>query len=262
MNGNSGPGQKHNGKMGKTRLFLGLACLALAGWISLPVFVGDINAGILLFTPCLLILALALYFDRLNVLVFHRSRKVARIMITLMSVALVLVTGSLAVLAYGGFRQTRESSVLIVLGCQVRGSEPSLMLAKRIRVAADYAKEHPDVRIIATGGKGAREDISEAQCIRDELIRQGIDPARIYLEDRSVNTLQNMQYSAEIMKSENLGTDAIIVTSRYHQYRAALHARKVGLATSPLSSSTALYLAPSYWLREVLALWRAWLLGY
>ena len=45
---------------------------------------------------------------------------------------------------------------------------------------------------IYTGGKGGNENISEGECIRRELVAMGIDPSRIYVEDQSTSTAENV----------------------------------------------------------------------
>ena len=77
---------------------------------------------------------------------------------------------------------------VLVLGCEVRGLRPSPMLSARIDSAYDYLTTHPEAVCVACGGMADDEIISEAQCIRDELVRRGIDPRRIYMEDKSENT--------------------------------------------------------------------------
>ncbi|HHX38144.1 MAG TPA: hypothetical protein GX717_09215, partial [Clostridiaceae bacterium] len=57
-----------------------------------------------------------------------------------------------------------EHATVVVLGCQVRGSTPSLMLRERLDTAYEYLQDHPDVTCILTGSKGDTGDISEAEC--------------------------------------------------------------------------------------------------
>ena len=68
-----------------------------------------------------------------------------------------------------------KDCTVIVLGCQVRGERPSLMLMERIESAYDFLCENPEVPCIVTGGKGDDENISEAQCMYDNLVKMGID---------------------------------------------------------------------------------------
>ena len=119
---------------------------------------------------------------------------------------------------------------LIVLGASVYADGPSPALTHRIEAVVECLDEHPDARIIASGGQGRNEPVSEAQCIRDELVKRGVDPERIILEDRSTDTLQNIANSRAI-----IGDDAArigIVTNNYHVWRALRFARRAGLSNA------------------------------
>ena len=48
---------------------------------------------------------------------------------------------------------------VVVLGCKVKGTVPSLMLQRRLEAAKDYLQQHPDIPCIVSGGKGTVEDI-------------------------------------------------------------------------------------------------------
>lgn len=141
--------------------------------------------------------------------------------------------------------------VVIVLGCQVRNGAPSLLLQARIDAAYEYLTEHPEAYCIASGGKGPDEAFSEAKCIYDELVKKGIDASRLFMEDRSTSTRENMLFSKEIMEKENLGDTAIIVTNAWHELRAQMIASDLGLPCGGKGASTAWWLLPSYYLREL-----------
>ena len=143
-----------------------------------------------------------------------------------------------------------EPATVIVLGCRVKDSGPSLMLEKRIEAAYEYLSEYENVICIASGGKGTDEPISEAQAIKNGLVSRGISSDRIILEDKSVNTFENIRNSMEIISSLSLEQRAVIVTSEFHQLRAKILAKKHGLEAYSKSSATFLPLLPSYWIRE------------
>ena len=132
------------------------------------------------------------------------------------------------------------------------------MLDKRIEAAYEYLSENPDVICIASGGKGDDEPMSEAECIRQGLIRRGIAPDRIILEDKSVNTYENIRNSLAILDSIGAQRRAVIVTSEFHQLRASMISEKHGLESYSVSSRTYLPLLPSYWIREWFAVAYEW----
>ena len=86
-------------------------------------------------------------------------------------------------------------SAVIVLGAGVNGETPSLTLRTRIDAAAAYLEEHPDVPVILSGGQGPGEAITEAECMRRALVRRGVDESRLYPEERSTSTQENLRYS-------------------------------------------------------------------
>ena len=120
--------------------------------------------------------------------------------------------------------------VLIVLGAQVREDGPSSVLAYRLDEAADYLMVHPDCRCIVSGGRGYNEPTTEAEAMRIYLTGRGIDEGRIIIEDQSENTVQNIQFSKELLESPDAAVG--IVTNNFHVTRALAIARKQGLTNA------------------------------
>ena len=94
----------------------------------------------------------------------------------------MLITGSL--ILFRGFGSDSPFTYLIILGNKIEGSEPSPLLTDRIEAAAKYMEANPHVIAIATGYQSELADISEAQCIFNELTKRGIAPERILLDHR------------------------------------------------------------------------------
>ena len=154
-----------------------------------------------------------------------------------------------------------NETTLIVLGCQIRGSEPSITLRARCRVASEYMKNHPDAVTIATGGQGADEDLSEGQCIFNLMTENGISPERIFIEDASTNTDENILNARKIIDENGLSTDVAVATSEYHQYRASMICKKNGLAASSVPSPSSKRAKPTFFTREVFGVWAQRLKG-
>ncbi len=151
-------------------------------------------------------------------------------------------------------RPPAENATLVVLGCQVNGSSPSLMLSRRIDAAYQYLQEHPNAKCILSGGQGSNENLSEAQCMYNELIKKGISPERMFREDQSVNTAENIRFSGEVIRKEGLSNDLAIVTDGFHELRAALISQEQGFSCGAVPSKTPLYLAANFTIREMIAL--------
>ncbi|MBR6376811.1 MAG: YdcF family protein [Oscillospiraceae bacterium] len=147
-----------------------------------------------------------------------------------------------------------ECPTVIVLGCQVRGTRPSLLLAYRIQTAGDYLEAHPQAVAVLSGGQGWDEGISEAECMYRELTRRGIDPARLYREDQSTSTRENLAFSRTLMEREGLTGPTAVVSNDFHVYRAVQMAQDQGLEAHGLAAPCSWYSRPTYILREALAL--------
>ena len=145
---------------------------------------------------------------------------------------LVCLGGGVFVLVEGcilsGFSQKGDPGLdyLVVLGAQMKRSGPSKALQYRLDAAIRYLEENPDTRVIVSGGQGPDEHISEAQGMYDYLVEKGIDKNRILKEDKSVNTFQNLSFSAQYLDREQ---DAVgVVTHNVHVFRAVRTAKKAG----------------------------------
>ena len=147
---------------------------------------------------------------------------------------------------------------LVVLGCQVRDGRPSQMLRGRLDTALSYLTENPGVNCVVSGGQGPDEALSEAECMKQWLMQHGVDESRIYKEEKSTSTDENLRYSAEVLRENGLGTDVIIVTDAFHAYRSAQCAERYGLAAAVCPSHAPWFLQQSYWFREILALMKFW----
>lgn len=147
---------------------------------------------------------------------------------------------------------------LIVLGAGVNGTTPSLSLQERIDAAYTYLTDHPEVICVVSGGQGNNEDITEAQCMFNELTKMGISPDRIWQEDKADSTWKNIVYSLDVIEAKT-GTrpkSAGIVSSEYHLFRAGLYAREAGITPVCIPAKTSWgHLHLNYFLREIFGVW-------
>ena len=166
--------------------------------------------------------------------------------------------------------ENKKVDYVIILGARVKGEKPAKSLMERIKAATEYLKENPEVKVIATGGKGKNEGIAEGIAIKRELLKNGISEDRIILEDKSKNTVENFRFSLEKIRnsengknknSENNGNRKIkvlIVTNDYHIFRSKNIARKVGFDNKDyeiygLPAKTPLISIPQSYFREFLS---------
>ncbi|MFE4813137.1 YdcF family protein [Peribacillus simplex] len=129
-----------------------------------------------------------------------------------------------------------NADYLIILGARVKGSIPSLSLQYRIDKAAEYLTANKHTVAIVSGGKGPGEDISEAKAMQQGLIAQGIEEARIMMEDNSTTTRENIVFSKELIP--DTAASGLIVSNDFHIYRAVEIARKEGLNMKGMPART------------------------
>ena len=167
-----------------------------------------------------------------------------------------VVTGS--VILGASAADEGEFDYLLVLGTVVDGDEPSPMLADRIRSAYDYLTAHPDTICIVSGGKGDDINLSEAQCMFNELTELGIDPERIRMEDRATSTVENFQFSLALIEEETgLRPETLgVLSSEFHLLRARMFAREEGVTPIAIPAKTTdPGMFTSYFLREIIMVW-------
>lgn len=152
---------------------------------------------------------------------------------------------------------------MVIFGCKVEPWGPSVLLQDRLDTALDYLKDHPDMTVVVTGGKGDDEHISEAQCMYDYLTEHGVDGGNIYLEDRSRNTWQNVNYTLELLGTEvEAGRLAkpqgyVLVSSGFHLSRIQMLWARAGGTGEPSTLAAPVSHTPSaiqMFFREPLAL--------
>lgn len=119
---------------------------------------------------------------------------------------------------------------LIVLGASVYQDGPSPALTRRLNAVMACLDEHPNAVIIASGGQGANEPVSEARCIRDELVKRGVDPSRIRMEDQSTDTRENLQNCRAMIGDGDAAVG--IVTNNYHIWRSLRLAKRAGFTNA------------------------------
>lgn len=169
--------------------------------------------------------------------------------------AFAVIFISLGIKVIGGAKTTDEKNLtLVILGCQVKGEAPSLMLEERLLAALEYLEDNPESSCVVSGGQGKDEAISEALCMYNYLVSRGVDKDRIYIEDKSESTYENLVFSEKIIRESGLYEKIGIVTNNFHEYRANMIAERIGIESYAVPADTFAFLAPTYYVREIFAL--------
>lgn len=137
------------------------------------------------------------------------------------------------------------------------GERVTPLLKRRIdkAVEAYHKSKNSNIKIIASGGQGADEKISEAQAITNYLLEETDVPQdAIILEDQSRTTYENLLFSKELGEKLVAKPQFLFVTNDYHVFRTSTYARKLNMKGDGLGCRTAGYYIPSAFIREYVAL--------
>lgn len=218
--------------MKKIRIIILVIAFVILFMFIAPIFGSILNIGnifgIILGT---VLLILGIFLDR--ILAFCKKlwcKSFGKAVISILCAVIILCSGSFftalcSVIASSSTNADNQSTV-IVLGCAVYGETPSIMLKARVDSAYDYLFENKNSVAVLSGGQGDGESISEAECMYRLLTEKGIDPNRLFKEEQSTNTSQNIYNSKQIILKNNLSTNVAIVSSDFHLKRASMIAQK------------------------------------
>ena len=137
------------------------------------------------------------------------------------------------------------------------GEKVTPLLNRRIykAVEAYHKSKNPRIKIIASGGQGGDEKISEAQAICNYLLEETDVPREaILLEEDSTTTYANLLFSKEMGERLVTSPRFLFVTNDYHVFRTSTYARRIGMKGDGLGCRTAAYYIPSAFIREYIAL--------
>ncbi|MEG0752513.1 MAG: YdcF family protein [Angelakisella sp.] len=249
------------------------AILVIFGLLSLffaaipPLMYGMFNAGV----AALFVLA-ALCF--LQVYLLGESRCVSRpwevfagkgsacrflrrflgICLSLFFVAEAAFSGVMVWKGWSNLPTNQRPTTAVVMGCLIKGDQPSKILQNRLEKALLYLTDRPEAKVVVTGGQGTVEEYPEADIEAKWLIERGISPDRIIIENRSLDTYENMENTAALLMEKGLPMEAVLFTDGFHQYRSQYYARLHGITVTGIPSPTPWGLFPSYWVREQAAI--------
>ena len=161
-------------------------------------------------------------------------------------------------LLYNFIPKRKNYDFIIIHGAGLlNGERVTPLLKRRIDKAVEAFKKsrNSNIKLIASGGQGADEKISEARAIFNYLMEETDVPGKaVLLEDQSKTTYQNLLFSKKLGESLVENPRFLFVTNDYHVFRTSTYAKKIGIRGDGLGCSTASYYLPSAFIREYVAL--------
>lgn len=162
------------------------------------------------------------------------------------------------------WKRAEQADYAVVLGANMKtDGTASRIMRQRLRAAMEFMERNPDAMVILSGGKGEDEPISEASCMYKTIVDMGADPERLLLEENSFDTRDNLMFSWDIIESRGGTEKAVaVITSEFHERRAAYIGRTLGIETCAVPAHTdQWFYRVNYTLREVFAFVKAALIN-
>ncbi len=143
-----------------------------------------------------------------------------------------------------------DADCILVLGCQVNpDGSPSDMLADRLRMGVELYNLGAAPKLLMSGDHG-REEYNEVETMKRYAVDSGIVSSDVFMDHAGFSTYESIYRAKEIFEADKV----IIVTQKYHLYRALYIAEKLGVEAYGVASDYHAYLGQSKReVREVLA---------
>lgn len=248
------------------RVILIVVAVICFAWFAIPLSLSvSLNLGNMTgLAVAVLVFLYGLLMPRVNsIMAKWRVHKTLRwlyrgILGMLVLIAFLVVLESVCMFRAAG-KEPEPGATVVVLGCRVYGERASLSMVERLEAAYEYLMEQEDSVCVLSGGQGDGENITEAECMYRYLINKGVDASRLYKEEASTTTRENLQFSKQLIEAKGLNPVIAIATSEYHEYRAGLIAESLGIEYAAVPGKTAIWLFPTYYVRELYAILYEWI---
>ena len=118
-----------------------------------------------------------------------------------------------------------QVDAILVLGCGVRpDGTPSLMLRDRLEMGLKLYEAGAAPKLLMSGDHG-RVEYDEVNAMRDYALERGVPSEDVFMDHAGFSTYESMYRARDIFQCEKI----LIVSQRYHLYRAVYDARALGL---------------------------------
>ncbi len=113
---------------------------------------------------------------------------------------------------------------IMVLGAGLWDGEPSPMLKERLDFGLMAYETDCSEKLLMSGDHG-REEYDEVNKMKDVAIENGVPADNIFMDHAGFSTYESMYRARDVFQVEKM----LIVTQKYHLYRAVYNARKLGI---------------------------------
>lgn len=143
-----------------------------------------------------------------------------------------------------------DADCILVLGCGVRpDGEPSLMLRDRLDMGLALYHAGASPKLLMSGDHGQVE-YDEVNAMKNYALSAGVPSEDVFMDHAGFSTYESMYRAKEVFCAETV----IVVSQKYHLYRAVYDARALGLEAWGVAAEDVAYLGQTVRnVREILA---------
>ena len=143
-----------------------------------------------------------------------------------------------------------DADCILVLGAGIRtDGSPSPMLQDRLNTGIALYQNNAAPELLMSGDHG-RKKYNEVQPMKDIALDQGVPSEDVFMDHAGFSTYDSLYRARDVFQARKV----IIVTQKYHLYRALYIARSLGLDAWGVSADTRRYRGQSQRdFREILA---------
>ncbi|TGK18113.1 membrane permeability protein SanA [Leptospira fluminis] len=154
----------------------------------------------------------------------------------------------------GNYRSLRPATVAIVPGASVYKNAPSPVLKDRLDCAVELYKQGKVRKILLSGDNGSSY-YNEVKPMLLYVLERKVNERDVFVDHAGFRTLDTLVRAKQIFQVK----DAIFVSQKFHQPRAAFIAKKIGLEFQSYESDRRPYVSgPFSRVREFFARTLAW----
>lgn len=147
------------------------------------------------------------------------------------------------------YSDLKDIDCIVVLGAGIWGDKPSPMLEDRLLQAIELYENNVSSKIIMSGDHGS-EDYDEVNTMKNFAIEKGVPSENIFMDHAGFSSYESIYRAKEIFEAKRI----VIVTQKYHLYRALYIANQLGLEAYGVGADPRQYVGATYReLREILA---------
>lgn len=134
------------------------------------------------------------------------------------------------------FKNDEKADCILILGAGVKDGKPKPMLRDRLLAGIELYKSGAAEKIIMSGDHG-RADYDEVNVMRAFALEQGVRAEDIFLDHAGFSTYDSVYRAKNIFGAENI----IIVSQKYHLYRALYISEKLDVKAAGVSANLNTY---------------------